>query len=84
MRGAASAREVASCFLTEGEARELLAAFQREGVLGPEKLPGLRGTRSDSERTLEITIAGRGKTFVFGADAPDRWLAETSEIERLV
>lgn len=72
-RGAASAREVASCFLTEGEARELLAAFQREGVLGPEKLPGLRGTRSDSERTLEITIAGRGKTFVFGADAPEPW-----------
>lgn len=77
-RGVANAREAASFFLTEGEARELLAAFQREGVLGPDKLPGARGTRGGGERTLEITVAGRGKTFVFGADAAEPWFERCS------
>lgn len=62
-----------AAYLAEAEARGLLEVFQREGVLSPERLPGVRGARGEGERTLEISISGRGKTFTFGAGASEPW-----------
>ncbi|MBI5363585.1 MAG: hypothetical protein HZA53_10440, partial [Planctomycetes bacterium] len=59
--------------LTEAETRGLLAVFQKEGLFGPEKLPGARGRRGAGERALELTVAGRGKAFQVGEDAREPW-----------
>jgi HEAT repeat protein len=60
-------------YLTPEEARDLVAVFEREGVFGPEKLPGVRGARGPGERTLDVAVSGRGKSFTFGASASEPW-----------
>jgi HEAT repeat protein len=60
-------------YLTANEARDLMAVMEREGVFGPDRLPGARGARGSDERTLEVAVAGRGKTFVFGSNATEPW-----------
>jgi HEAT repeat protein len=60
-------------YLTPDESRDLVAVFQREGVFGPERLPGVRGLRGPGERTLDVAVAGRGKSFTFGAGASEPW-----------
>ncbi len=65
--------------LTDGQVRALSLALDREGVYGPTRLPGLRGLRGGSERTLEISIGARGspgargKTFVYGPGEHEDW-----------
>jgi HEAT repeat protein len=68
--------------LSEGQARDLVAALEREGVLGPELLPGVRGLRGGDERTLEIAIAGRGKSFVFGSGQTEPWFERSASLAR--
>jgi len=70
-----------------GQARELLAALEREGILGPERLPGLRGMRGAGERTVEILFGlgsggTRGKTFVYGPGESEAWFERTVALAR--
>jgi HEAT repeat protein len=60
-------------YLTTPQARDLLALLQREGVFTADKLPGTRGLHGVAERTLEVTVAGRGKSFTFGGSASEPW-----------
>jgi len=66
-----AAREV--CYLTEGEARELVALLAEQGVFGPERLPGQRGARGQGSRTLDLVVAGRGKSFTLGQEVQEEW-----------
>ena len=59
--------------LTDRECRDLIALLQREGVLGPERQPGVRGVRGAGERELEVVLDGRGKRFVFGRGQTKPW-----------
>jgi HEAT repeat protein len=71
--------------LSPAEARDLVGALAREGIFGPERLPGLRGLRGAGERTLEVAIGAgagavhgaRGKGFVFGAGQDEDWFDRT-------
>lgn len=55
------------------EAQALLSVLEREGLLGVERLPGLRGARGSRERTLVLSIAGRSKQFVLGPGIEETW-----------
>ena len=68
--------------LDANQARDLVAAIEREGLLGPEKLPGMRGSRGGEERTLQILVGNRGKSFSFGARASDPWFERTVALAR--
>jgi HEAT repeat protein len=59
--------------LTDRECRDLVALLEREGVLGPERQPGVRGARGTGERELEVVLDGRGKRFVFGRGRGEAW-----------
>lgn len=67
--------------LTESQARDLVAALDREGIFGPDRLPGVHGLRGSGERLLEIAIGAspgsshgeRGKTFIFGPGVSEPW-----------
>ncbi|MFN0242011.1 MAG: hypothetical protein ACKVWV_03895 [Planctomycetota bacterium] len=67
----ADARNVV--YVTETEARDLLAVLAREGALGRERLPGSRGSADASACTLAFSIGGRGKAFSFGAAGSESW-----------
>ncbi|MDP6540290.1 MAG: HEAT repeat domain-containing protein [Planctomycetota bacterium] len=60
-------------WLTERECREVVALLGREGALGPDRLPGLRGLRTSGFRTVEVLVDGRGKTFTFGPAESEPW-----------
>jgi HEAT repeat protein len=60
-------------YLTERECRDLLALMKREGVLGPERAPGQRGSSGTGMRTLEVIIAGHGKEFLYGPGQAEPW-----------
>lgn len=62
-----------ACFLTAKEAQDLAQALEHEGVFGPQHLPGARGTRGEGESSVEVSVAGRSKGFVFGRDAREPW-----------
>ena len=62
-----------SFLLTDHECRDLLSLMEREGVLGPDRVPGLRGRRGSGQRTIEILVGGRGKAFVFGPGETEAW-----------
>ena len=62
-------------YVTAAEAAEAVAGLGREGLLGSEKLPGLRGARGRGERTLEIAVNGRAKSFTFGPGQDEPWFA---------
>ncbi|MBK7643408.1 MAG: HEAT repeat domain-containing protein [Planctomycetes bacterium] len=59
--------------LSIAQAQDLARVLQAEGVFGPERLPGTRGTRGAGERSAQIAVAGRGKAFILGADATEPW-----------
>jgi len=59
--------------LSRNEVADLMRLCEREGLFGPERLPGLRGSRGSSERMLELRIGGHGKEFTFGASASEPW-----------
>ncbi len=60
-------------FLSAAQVQDLARVLSTEGVFGPERLPGTRGTRGTGERMLDVSVVGRGKTFVIGADAQEPW-----------
>jgi HEAT repeat protein len=59
--------------LASGQAQDLARMLQQEGVFGPDRLPGTRGTRGTGEREADISIAGRCKSFVLGPDVQEPW-----------
>ncbi len=71
--------------LMEAQARDLVTALEREGIFGPERLPGVHGLRGGAERLLEVSIGvgpgsvhgSRGKTFVFGPGESEPWFERT-------
>jgi HEAT repeat protein len=71
--------------LTESQARDLVAALDREGIFSPERLPGVHGLRGGGERLLEVAIGAspgsshgdRGKTFIFGPGVSEPWFERT-------
>lgn len=75
-----AAREV--LYLTDAQAQDALAVLRREGVFGPERLPGLRGRRGAGERSFELKIAGRGKSFLFGAGTSEPWFERVCDMAR--
>jgi len=60
-------------FLTLRECQDLIALMEREGVLGPEQPPGIRGSRGVGQREVEVVLDGRGKTFLFGPGRQEAW-----------
>jgi len=60
-------------FLTAAQGAELLEVLRREGILGPERLPGARGSGARGARTLEIAVRGRSKVFCFAEGAGEPW-----------
>ena len=60
-------------YLTERECRDLLGLLEREGVLGPDRAPGVRGSRGLGQREVEVVLDGRGKVFLFGAGRSEPW-----------
>jgi len=60
-------------YLNLDEARDFLALLRREGVLGRDKLPGIRGSQSQRGRKLEIQAGQQTKAFIFGADVSEPW-----------
>ncbi len=59
--------------LNHRECVDLIALLEREGVLGPELAPGVRGNKGFGERGLDVVINGQGKSFVFGAGRISPW-----------
>ena len=55
------------------EARDLLRAFENEGALGPERLPGVRGSHGPGERLLAVAVGSREKAFVVGPGSEEPW-----------
>ncbi|MFN0007705.1 MAG: HEAT repeat domain-containing protein [Planctomycetota bacterium] len=66
--------------LDPAQARDLVLALESEGLFGPEKMPGLRGSRGTSERTLQIQVGGRGKGFSFGSGASEPWFERAAAL----
>lgn len=64
--------------LSGREVRGLAQLLAREGVLGPERLPGARGSLARGSRSLELEVGPRGKSFEFGPRVSEPWF------ERLV
>jgi len=62
------------------QARDLVLALESEGLFGPEKLPGLRGARGTNERTVQILLGGRGKSFSFGSGASEPWFERAAAL----
>ncbi|MFT5049734.1 MAG: HEAT repeat protein [Chlamydiales bacterium] len=60
-------------YLNTDEARDYLALLRREGVLGRDRLPGIRGSQSQRGRKLEVHVGAQSKAFVFGADVSEPW-----------
>lgn len=60
-------------YLTHRECRDLISLMEREGVLGPEKQPGLRGSQGPGQREVEVVMDGRGKSFMFGKGRSEAW-----------
>jgi HEAT repeat protein len=55
------------------EAQSLLELMGSEGVLGADRLPGVRGARGPRERQLSVSIAGRSKQFLLGTGVEEVW-----------
>jgi len=60
-------------FLTLRECHDLLQLLRREGLLGPERPPGQRGSLGPGQREVELVIDGRGKGFLFGKTRSEAW-----------
>lgn len=71
-------------FLTGGEARDVIELLRREEVLGPARLPGVRGGQAHHGRTLDLSIRGQSKRFVFGPGASEPWFDRIDEMVRSI
>ncbi|MBL8858918.1 MAG: HEAT repeat domain-containing protein [Planctomycetes bacterium] len=71
-------------YLTQDQITDLIAVLNREGLLGAEILPGLRGARGRGERTLEIQVGARAKAFTLGPDLKETWFERAAEACRAV
>jgi len=60
-------------YLTANEASDFITLLRREGVLGLERLPGVRGGETHRGRSLDVQIGNQGKRFVFGPGASEPW-----------
>ncbi len=58
----------------------LVASMRELGVLSSERLPGVRGKRSETERELTLRVLDREKTFLFGEGAETDWFTEVMAI----
>ena len=54
----------------------LVASLREFGLLSPERLPGVRGKRSETERELALRVLDREKVFLFGEGAEAEWFTE--------
>jgi HEAT repeat protein len=68
--------------LTPRECLDLLALMEREGVLGPQRPPGVRGSRGLGQREIEVVLDGRGKTFLFGSGRSEVWFEKLASALR--
>ncbi|MFT7484764.1 MAG: HEAT repeat protein [Candidatus Paceibacteria bacterium] len=64
--------------LTRRECLDLLALLDREGTLGPNVPPGVRGVQGRGQRELELIIDGHGKAFIFGSGRTDPWFEKVT------
>ena len=60
-------------YLHQDGARDLVALFRREGILGADRLPGVRGGQIQRGRNLEIRVGKQAKTFAFGPGVSEPW-----------
>ncbi|MDZ4772701.1 MAG: HEAT repeat domain-containing protein [Planctomycetota bacterium] len=66
-------------YLNQAEITDLVLVLTREGLLGPEILPGPRGSRGRGDRTLEIQAGARAKSFTLGASVKETWFERATE-----
>lgn len=66
-------------YLNHKEIADLVATLTREGLLSAEKLPGWRGTHGRGERTLEIQVGSRAKSFSFGPGTKEAWFERAQD-----
>lgn len=59
--------------ISERQARDLFLSLEEHGVFGSQRLPGVRGASSLTGRSLDVAIAGRGKSFRFAGSASEPW-----------
>jgi HEAT repeat protein len=62
------------------ELEALVESLREWGAFSAELLPGIRGSRSSSERELTLQVGERTKTFVFGGDAQAPWFSSFEEL----
>lgn len=60
-------------WLSEVQALDLVGILQQEGVLGIERMPGIRGGQLERGRTLTVEIANQAKSFSFGPGVEEVW-----------
>jgi len=51
----------------------LVKSLRESGVLSVERLPGVRGKRSASEREISLRVGENEKTFIFGEGEVEEW-----------
>lgn len=71
-------------YLSQAEITDLVAALAREGLLGAAILPGPRGSRGRGDRTLEIQVGARAKSFTLGSQLKETWFERATEACRAV
>jgi len=62
--------------LSATQMANLVAALRSHGILSSERLPGVRGKRSEVERELTLRVLGREKRFLFGEGADEDWFTQ--------
>ncbi len=67
------ARGAEFVFVTEAQATELAVALAREGLLGPERLPGTYAGGGRGDRTLTVAVPTGSKSFTVGARGREPW-----------
>lgn len=72
-RPANAPRRRETIVLGSAQAAELAAALAREGVLSPSRMPGTYASEGREDRSLEIEVRGRSKSFVVGPRAKTPW-----------
>jgi HEAT repeat protein len=69
-------------FLSEAQARGAFEELRRLGLLGLERLPGVRGSPSGAGRTLVVGVDGRSKSFRFAQTRAEAWFDSAVELAR--
>lgn len=65
--------------LTHAECADLVALMEREQILTPDRLPGVRGAGLQLHtRTAELLVDGRGKEFTFAPNITEPWFEKLS------